>query len=483
MSLAVFVVTALLGAALGWLTQRRSGSGAVIGLTGLVFAVLAAISIDPGDSLTFGSIALVASDYLRLFLVLGSLAGLGLEVASLAGGERRHGAPVTLLTLAVSAVTLALTDAATAFVAGTTVGVVAALLTILPTGERTGAIAGIRQVRAVVIAGAMALAAAAWMGRDLTDLDAQPVVYGLAYLAVALAVAIRMGAIPFHLWAARLTDVVPESGLPVTTILAAAPFAIVGVTWMNAQVTPLLVDLGAERGVLLAIAVGSIVLAALAAMLQEDLEHVVGYSIVGDAAVILLGLVALGSEVSAPTLVWILAVVVGRSAFAAWAAALRFTMGTGRLREMHGWTARSPMLGLAFALIVVASVGIPGWAAFEARSVLIGLAIDGPLSALVAIGTLAPLAYYGRMVAIGLARPDGPPDPRISWRIRITPVNVMSLRGWWATTWETNRGFSIGLVALLLALLAAGTSAGVFGGPAEAAAFTGDTAVAPAGGE
>ena len=70
------------------------------------------------------------------------------------------------------------------------------------------------------MAGALAIAATAWFGRDLSQLAAQPVVFGLAYLAFAIAVAIRFGAIPFHLWAARLTDVVPETSLPVLTALA-----------------------------------------------------------------------------------------------------------------------------------------------------------------------------------------------------------------------------------------------------------------------
>ena len=81
-------------------------------------------------------------------------------------------------------------------------------------GARVGATVGIREVRAVIIAGALAIAATAWIGRDLSELAAQPVVFGLAYLCFALAVAIRFGAIPFHVWAARLTDAVPETALP-----------------------------------------------------------------------------------------------------------------------------------------------------------------------------------------------------------------------------------------------------------------------------
>ena len=73
-----------------------------------------------------------------------------------------------------------------------------------------------------MVAGTLAIAATAWFGRDLSQLAAQPVVFGLAYLAFAVAVAIRFGAIPFHLWAARLADAVPETALPVLTALAPA---------------------------------------------------------------------------------------------------------------------------------------------------------------------------------------------------------------------------------------------------------------------
>ena len=89
----------------------------------------------------------------------------------------------------------------------------------------------------------MAIAATAWIGRDLSELAAQPVVFGLAYLAFALAVAIRFGAIPFHTWAARLTDTVPESTLPLVTAWAPAAFAIVALAWADASIAPLLVDL------------------------------------------------------------------------------------------------------------------------------------------------------------------------------------------------------------------------------------------------
>jgi hypothetical protein len=478
MSLAIYLLVAFGFALAAWATRRRPELSTPLGLCGLLVTTVAAIAIDPTDVVAIGTSGLATGAYLRLFLILGSVVGLGLAVAGAAGRTRPDVPAVTLATLGLGALTLGFTDPRLAVVAGTTGGLCGALLTFGSGLDRTGATIGVRDLRAVVVAGSLAIGATAWIGRDLSQLDAPPVVFGLAYLALAVAVAIRFGAIPFHLWAARLTDVVPDTALPVVTVLAAAPFAIVGLGWADGSIAPLLVDLGTERGVILAIAVASIVLAALAALVQDDIEHVVGYSIVGDAGVALLAIVALDAAAWGPARTWILALVVTRSAFAAWAGGLRVVFGTGRIVELRGWVVRSPLLAIAFGLTVLAGLGVPGLAAFEARSELVNLAVDGPLGLLVFVGTLAPLAYYGRLLSIGLGRPDGPPDPEVDWRPRVTRLDLTAVGSWWRTTWNTNRPFSSGLVAVLLALVAVATSAGAFG-LADAAAATRPDAVVP----
>lgn len=480
MSLAAYLLVAWAFAAGASLTRGRATLSTAIGIGGLVATTAAAIAIDPDETVLFGGGGLATSAYLRLFLVLGSLACLLLSVAGMAGKTRRDFPAITLATLGFAGLTLGLVDPRAAVVAGTVAGLSGALLTIEPGGDRAGATIGIRDLRAVAIAGVMAIVATAWVGRDLSVLDAPPVVLRLAYLAVALAVAVRFGAIPFHLWAARLTDAVPETGLPIVTILAVAPFAIVGLGWADASIAPLLIDLEGERGVVLAVAVASIMLAALAALVQDDLEHVVGYSIVGDAGVALLALVALDPEAWGPARTWILSMVVTRSAFAAWAGGVRVASGTGRIVELRGWIRRSPLLAAAFLLVVIAGLGFPGLAAFDARSALVDLAIDGPFATIVLLAALAPIAYYGRLLSIGLARPDGPPDPERDWRPRATPLNLTALGAWWRSTWDDNRPFSGALAALLLALLAVATAAAAFGG-LEAAAGLAPGGAVPVG--
>ena len=465
MSFAVYLLVALGFAAGTWILRGRATIAAAVGVAGLLASVVAAIAIRPGETLTIGASGFAATAYLRLFLILASVVGLCLAIGGFAARTRRDLPAVTLITLVAAALTLGLTDPRIAVVAGTIAGLVGAVLAVTPGGDRIGASVGIRNVRAVAVAGTMAIAATAWIGRDLSQLDAPPVVFGLAYLAMAVAIAIRFGAIPFHAWAARLTDTVPEAGLPIATIVASAPFAIAGLGWVEASLAPRPIDLGNERGVVLAIAVASIVLAAIAALIQDDLEHIVGYSIVGDAGVVLLALVALDPDGWGAARTWILALVATRSAFAAWAGAVRAAAGTGRIVELRGWATRSPLLLVGFGLVVVAAIGLPGFAAFEARSSLVSMAIDGPLASIVFVATFLPVAYYGRLLSFGFGRPDGPREPARDWRPRVGRIDLTALPSWWATTWTANRSFTSAALAACLGAFAVATSGGLFGSP------------------
>jgi hypothetical protein len=64
----------------------------------------------------------------------------------------------------------------------------------------------------------------------------------------------------------------------------------------------------------------------------------------------------------------------------------------------------SPILGLAFALVLVGAVGLPGMATFSARGILTQLALPAPFDSLVLLGAFAPIVYLGRILVIGLDR-------------------------------------------------------------------------------
>ncbi len=494
MSLLPFLLVNVIGAVAVVLARPFERIATPLSAVVLLGAVVTALLIRPDEVVAIGGSGIATTDYLRLFLVLASVVGLLLAFVGTAATDGRQLPLVTAVTatvLATSAMTLALPDARLAVLAATAGGAFGACLAIAPARSRLGATAGTRALRAAVVAGTLAVAATAWIGRDLGDLAAQPVVFGLAYLAVALAAAIRFGAIPFHAWPARLTDAAPETALPLVTALSPAAFAIVALAWADASIAPLLVDLDSARAVVLAIAIASILLASLAAFIQDDVEHIVGYAIIGDAGVVMLAVAALDPESWAPARIWILALIVTRSAFAAWAAATRSEFQSGRVDDLRGWAVRSPLLAGTFALVALASLGLPGLAAFDARSSLVSLSLDGPLALIVLLGTLTPAAYYGRLLLVGLDRAGGRAEPR-TWRPTLEPLDLTDLPGWAGRSWAANRRVGAASGAIVLALLAVAVSIGGFGGPEAAAglpptldgaieSFTPDGPVAPDG--
>jgi formate hydrogenlyase subunit 3/multisubunit Na+/H+ antiporter MnhD subunit len=393
-------------AAASLLTRRSARISATIGILGLLAAVFAAARIVAEDTLTIGGSELAGSEYLRLFAILGSLVSLVLVLLGLASVSHRNAPGVLLAGIGAAVLALALSDARIAVIAATAGGLAGILVTITSPASARGIVVASRELRALAVAGLLAILATAWIGRPLGDLSVVPEVFGFAYLGFAAAVAIRFGAIPFHFWAARLADAAPEVTLPMLMAWGPAAFAIVALTWADQSVAPLLLPLTAERIAIVAVGAVSAVLGMLAAGIQDDLEHVVGYTIIADAGIAILGLAALSPDAWEPAREWILIFVTVRSAFAAWAVAIRGAFRTRRMSELSGWAVRAPLLAIALVVIGAAAVGFPGLVAWEARATLVDLTIAGPIGIIVVVSSIAQLAIYARLLIVGLSRPS-----------------------------------------------------------------------------
>jgi hypothetical protein len=131
--------------------RTRTRALVAVGLGGLLATVVARPPSTP--EVASGMPGLATTPYTRLFLILGTLVGVGLAVAGLAGGTRRDAPAVTLGTLGAAGLTMAFVDARAAVLVATAGGLFGVLVTLLPRGARAGATVGIREARAVVVAG------------------------------------------------------------------------------------------------------------------------------------------------------------------------------------------------------------------------------------------------------------------------------------------------------------------------------------------
>ena len=207
---------------------------------------------------------------------------------------------------------------------------------------------------------------------------------GLALLAVAAASAM------------------PASAVPPVLGWGAAAFVLVAFGWLEVTVSTSSAPLSAERGIIVFVAVASVILGGIAALVHDDVEHVLAYSIVQDAGITLLAISTSGATSAAAGRDWILAAVAVKSGLAAWVLVTRATFGSHRQVDLRGWARRSPILGLALALVLLGAVGLPGMASFEARATLIRLAVPGPLAMIVLLAAFAPVVFIGRLLVGGV---------------------------------------------------------------------------------
>jgi formate hydrogenlyase subunit 3/multisubunit Na+/H+ antiporter MnhD subunit len=77
--------------------------------------------------------------------------------------------------------------------------------------------------------------------------------------------------------------------------------------------------------------------------------------------------------------------------------------GGHRLADLAGWARHSPALGVAFAGIIVAAIGLPGMALFEARATLISGATGGLGGILTIAISVMPAVYLGRIALAGVS--------------------------------------------------------------------------------
>jgi formate hydrogenlyase subunit 3/multisubunit Na+/H+ antiporter MnhD subunit len=190
--------------------------------------------------------------------------------------------------------------------------------------------------------------------------------------------------------------------IPAAFAWGSAAFVLVALEWSQVALGPAAIG-DVEQVLIIGLSLTSLVLGGLAAMVHDDIEHVLGYSILQDAGIAVLAFASLSPDTVAAARDWLVASATVKTAFAAWAAVVRTTYGGHRLADLGGWARHSPALGVAFVVILVAAVGVPGMAIFDARSNLIAGAMPGIGVFIAWIVALMPLVYLGRIGLAGLA--------------------------------------------------------------------------------
>jgi len=406
MSLVPFLAITSVGAVASLALRGRRWAGTLVGLAAVAASLLALVLSTPDAAVGVGGGAIALTAHTRLLLGVALALGLGVLVVGRLAAWEPAAPGVLLLAAAGSGLALGVAGALPALLAmGATAALTAAAALARPaTPPRVRALA--REVRGAGTAMTTGVLAVSLLPEEIGGLAVQPQVAGLAMVAAGVALGHRFGVIPFHARVARLTDVAPPSTLPAILALLPAAWAVIFLGWAPDTLGPVAPVLGWDGAILVGLGLVTMLLGTFAALLQDDIERVVAYTIVLDAGVVILGFAALDPAARDAVRAWLLPFLATRTALVGWTIAFRAAFGTTRLSEARGWLRRAPALGAALLGIGAAAVGWPGVMVWDARLATFQAATSGPALLVASLAGLGTAVALARILGAGFGRPE-----------------------------------------------------------------------------
>ena len=229
------------------------------------------------------------------------------------------------------------------------------------------------------------------------DINGVPLWFGLAFVIVGIA--FKFGAVPFHMW---LPDVYQGARSPVALYIATAPkLAALALTLR------ILVDgLGGLhevwQGMIMVLAVLSLVIGNVVAIAQSNIKRMLGYSAIGHVGFILLAVFCGTGQGYAAALFYTLTyVVMAAGSFGMVILLSRQGFEAELLSDFKGLNARSPWFAFMMLFFMFGLAGVPPWVGFFAKLNVISAVLDAGFPGLAVLMVLAAVVgafYYIRVV-------------------------------------------------------------------------------------
>src|SRR4051812_38077351 len=260
-------------------------------------------------------------------------------------------------------------------------------------------------------------------------------IFGMVFLLAGIA--FKISAVPFHMWT---PDVYEGAPTPVTAFFAAAP----KVAAMSLIIRVVTVSFGPIthdwQQIVVFLSIASMVLAAFAAIGQNNLKRLLAYSSIGHVGFALVGLsagTAVGVEGVAVYMAIYIAMTIG-----IFAAILSLKTDKGYVEtvsQMAGLAQKRPFVAAIIAILMFSFIGLPPLAGFFAKWQVFLAAVDAHLFALAIIGVLASAVsafYYLRIIKVMYF--DEPQSEFVAVPAELTAV--MAVAGFFIVTYFVTVG-------------------------------------------
>jgi len=189
------------------------------------------------------------------------------------------------------------------------------------------------------------------------------VILGLVFIVVA--VAFKLGAVPFHMW---LPDVYEGAPTSVTLFIGTAPKIAYFALTLRLLTQGLAGTESQWSQMLAALAVMTLVVGNLVAIVQTNLKRLLAYSTIANVGFIVLGFVAGTPDGYAAALYYTLVyVLVALGSFGVILLASAKGFEADQLEDYKGLYRRDPLLALAMMVLMFSTAGVPPLVGFWAK--------------------------------------------------------------------------------------------------------------------
>ena len=231
----------------------------------------------------------------------------------------------------------------------------------------------------------------------------------------------KIAAVPFHMWA---PDVYEGAPTPISAFLSVGSKLATFSAMLRIFVFGLAISHGDWWKLLWVVAVLTMTLGNVAALVQTNFKRLLAYSSISHAGYLLMGLMAKSEYGMAAVVIHAVAYLfMTAGAFTMVILVCKQGNRGDLIQDMKGLGQAYPVVGVAFILFALSLIGIPPTAGFIGKLFLFGAAIEGEFYWLAVIGIINSVIslYYYFKVATVMFMEKAPNDLHLSSSI---PLNI-----------------------------------------------------------
>ncbi len=257
------------------------------------------------------------------------------------------------------------------------------------------------------------------ISKNLNEIN-KSAIFGFVFVIVGLA--FKISAVPFHMWTPDVYEGAPTS---VTSFFAIIPKIAAVSVFIRFMYVPFINIFDQWQMIIIFLAIGSMLLGAVAAIGQNNIKRLMAYSSIGHMGYILAGLSTGTNEgVQSSIMYLIIYLVMNLGAFGCILMMKGEDVYYENINDLSGLGKNNPLLALSFLITLFSLAGIPPLAGFFAKFYIFMEVIKSEMYTLAIIGLLTTVVsafYYLRIIKIiYFDKPKKPFEVSFDWGLKIS---------------------------------------------------------------